>query len=281
MQNRFIPPTRAPRRTGFTLIELLVVIAIIAILAAILFPVFGRARENARRSSCQSNLKQIGLGLLQYAQDYDEMTVRSWYGSTEGGSNRTTSPQNYKWNHAIFPYVKSEQIFMCPSDTPEDNASGKNGKFVQLDNLSGWWENNGSYSINQYQGVGASGTGDDIGPTGITNSNLPTSLSRLADPTRTVWVGDSLVGSQRQFGYRFVFGYDSGSNWYGPTFPTAEPPRAFETSNGGGSSVMARHLATANILFMDGHVKAMKLDDLAKRNASNVYVYWSLADDGP
>lgn len=64
-------PRRIPRR-GFTLIELLVVIAIIALLAAILFPVFARARENARRASCQSNLKQIGLSVVQYTQDYDE-----------------------------------------------------------------------------------------------------------------------------------------------------------------------------------------------------------------
>ena len=64
-------------RSAFTLIELLVIIAIIAILAAILFPVFSRARENARRASCQSNLKQIGLGMLQYAQDYDEQMVRA------------------------------------------------------------------------------------------------------------------------------------------------------------------------------------------------------------
>ena len=66
------PAPAKPKKSAFTLIELLVVIAIIAILAAILFPVFARARENARRSSCQSNLKQIGLGMLQYSQDYDE-----------------------------------------------------------------------------------------------------------------------------------------------------------------------------------------------------------------
>ena len=71
------------RKSAFTLIELLVVIAIIAILAAILFPVFARARENARRSSCQSNLKQIGLGQLQYVQDYDEKYALSIVGATD------------------------------------------------------------------------------------------------------------------------------------------------------------------------------------------------------
>src|SRR5262249_34189184 len=102
-----------PRR-GFTLIELLVVIAIIAILAAILFPVFGRARENARRSSCLSNLKQIGLGIMQYTQDYDEQFPKAWRGSANTGSAAT---DKYKWMDAIFPYVKSEQIFNCPSHT--------------------------------------------------------------------------------------------------------------------------------------------------------------------
>ena len=98
------PPIPA-RRTAFTLIELLVVIAIIAILAAILFPVFARARENARRSSCQSNLKQIGLGILQYTQDYDEYMPVGTTGNGAGG-----------WVGQVYPYVKSLQIFICPSD---------------------------------------------------------------------------------------------------------------------------------------------------------------------
>ena len=93
--------------SAFTLIELLVVIAIIAILAAILFPVFARARENARRSSCQSNLKQIGLGILQYTQDYDE------------------SPPTYNalgvggWVNLVQPYIKSYQLFQCPSESTD------------------------------------------------------------------------------------------------------------------------------------------------------------------
>ena len=92
-------------RRGFTLIELLVVIAIIAILAAILFPVFARAREKARQASCSSNLKQIGLGLLMYAQDYDEKILLS--GNWDGAPY---------WQLTIYPYTNNWQIFECPSD---------------------------------------------------------------------------------------------------------------------------------------------------------------------
>ena len=94
------------RKAGFTLIELLVVIAIIAILAAILFPVFAKAREKARQSSCLSNVKQIMLGALQYAQDYDEiLCIAQPYAGP---------PVEYFWN-TLQPYVKNSQIFTCPS----------------------------------------------------------------------------------------------------------------------------------------------------------------------
>ena len=131
----------APRRQrdAFTLIELLVVIAIIAILAAILFPVFARARENARRASCMSNLKQIGLGFMMYTQDYDEkfppaMWFTTWKGvgyvtqtdpsmpgykfKVNDGSGLAGGSGNYvSWMDLIYPYVKSVQIFVCPSAT--------------------------------------------------------------------------------------------------------------------------------------------------------------------
>jgi len=115
-------------KKAFTLIELLVVIAIIAILAAILFPVFARARENARRSSCQSNLKQIGLGIIQYVQDYDEKLPASEldYRTFPADSPGTRTP----WCQAIFPYTKSTQVYVCPSSTNQQTIRGTNGKIV-------------------------------------------------------------------------------------------------------------------------------------------------------
>jgi prepilin-type N-terminal cleavage/methylation domain-containing protein/prepilin-type processing-associated H-X9-DG protein len=104
--------TRGTRSKGFTLIELLVVIAIIAILAAILFPVFARARENARRASCMSNMKQIGLGLMQYTQDNDEKYPSAYFYKDNAGDTNGY----IHWSGATRPYVKSDQLFVCPSD---------------------------------------------------------------------------------------------------------------------------------------------------------------------
>lgn len=110
-------------KKGFTLIELLVVIAIIAILATVLFPVFARARENARRTSCMSNMKQLGIGMLMYAQDYDErfyggsrvapVLGQAWVDIGRGGG----------WAGASYPYVKNTQVYKCPSDTNKGSGS--------------------------------------------------------------------------------------------------------------------------------------------------------------
>lgn len=122
------------RKQAFTLIELLVVIAIIALLAAILFPVFGRARENARKSSCLSNLKQLGLGFAQYTQDYDGLfpgagQYQKWMNTghwvkgrtaasltdNQGKYDTTNNPSVDVAGGAIYPYVKNTQIYICPS----------------------------------------------------------------------------------------------------------------------------------------------------------------------
>ncbi|MDQ3814996.1 MAG: DUF1559 domain-containing protein, partial [Armatimonadota bacterium] len=102
------------RSLGFTLIELLVVIAIIALLAAILFPVFSRAREQARKTSCANNLKQVTLAAAQYSQDYDELVIP--YSST-GGSGGVA----FVWNRLLQPYLKSQQVLTCPSNPTTRN----------------------------------------------------------------------------------------------------------------------------------------------------------------
>src|SRR5262245_40236882 len=101
-------------RWGFTLIELLVVIAIIAILAAILFPVFAQAREKARQTACLSNAKQIANGMQMYVQDYDEQMPMLESGKPLGGS--------FTWPQMIQPYVKSWNVFRCPSDGGQNDA---------------------------------------------------------------------------------------------------------------------------------------------------------------
>lgn len=114
-----------PRKTGFTLItsgftliELLVVIAIIAILAAILFPVFAQAREKARQTGCLSNSKQMALAIHMYLQDYDELLPWAQQGTSVA------------WNQLIFPYVKNEQVFRCPSDSNPLSPAGTGGKKI-------------------------------------------------------------------------------------------------------------------------------------------------------
>src|SRR5690606_2691782 len=102
-------------RKAFTLIELLVVIAIISILAAILFPVFARARESARRASCLSNLKQIGIATMMYVQDYDEKYPNGQNQSVTSGPGGAWGTTYWYWPQILYPYTKSWQVYFCPS----------------------------------------------------------------------------------------------------------------------------------------------------------------------
>jgi prepilin-type N-terminal cleavage/methylation domain-containing protein/prepilin-type processing-associated H-X9-DG protein len=149
------------KKKGFTLIELLVVIAIIAILAAILFPVFARARENARRASCQSAMKQQALGFKQYIQDYDELYPVAVAGAVTGAAGTQTS-----WTNELNPYMKSQQIWQCTSDANASSNTivsyGYNGALSQKNESQ---MNNSASIILEFevQGSATASTGSTAG----------------------------------------------------------------------------------------------------------------------
>jgi prepilin-type N-terminal cleavage/methylation domain-containing protein/prepilin-type processing-associated H-X9-DG protein len=158
-------------RRGFTLIELLVVIAIIAILAAILFPVFAKAREKARQTSCLSNLKQIGLACMQYAQDYDEKLPSSYLYTGAG---------LFWWADLAQPYMKNYQSVVCPSFT---SASYGTARPAGLPNplLYGYAANESGAPV---PGV----TGNNPG---MASSGTAPSLGQIVAPTQLILVYDS------------------------------------------------------------------------------------------
>ena len=236
MQNT--PVTNSSRvKTAFTLIELLVVIAIIAILAAILFPVFARARENARRSSCQSNLKQLGLGFMQYIQDNDELFVPF---SANGASSTTAA----SWPVAIYPYTKSVQIMVCPSSPPNSTSGAKTNTYTYNANL------------------GRTTTGDTCNNAGGSPSNIAT-IERTAQTLLLLEAtGDSssVSNTDRLRGLSFFPAINPSGLGRATQFPFIAGTSTVGPE-GKADPFAARHFDGSNYLFVDGHVKWLKSPD--------------------
>ncbi len=216
-------------KKGFTLIELLVVIAIIAILAAILFPAFAKAREAARRSSCSSNMKQIGIALMQYSQEYDEKMAAS----------QTRGPDYPYWQYLIQPYVKSKDLFKCPSNSGGEKAYG--GSFVPSD-ISNNYAANVDYSgdSDAYDKIPSDQAAQIVMP-----KNEGQSLAAFQSPSSTIEV--------------IEFAGAGGTGISTGIFQLPMSPTATAGDTGGrGDRLFAGHLSTSNYLFADGHVKSLR-----------------------
>ncbi len=250
---------------GFTLIELLVVIAIIAILAAILFPVFAQAREKARQSSCLSNEKQLSLGILQYVQDYDETfplgfdQASGWVGSG--------------WPVRVQPYIKNLQVFHCPDDSLNGGAPVPpnypwEGVFISYA-ANGYYGNWAGTSFAE-QGVMAT-SGYDPGWL----STASASGGQIQRPSESILLTEKFAKDAQDgnaatpsfgtfdqvsgFGPQCVIaGPSYGGGWGEQNIPdgTRVDSNLFGLGKNGGVSV--HHTGMANFAFCDGHVKAMK-----------------------
>jgi prepilin-type N-terminal cleavage/methylation domain-containing protein/prepilin-type processing-associated H-X9-DG protein len=255
-QNRGRNGTPRGARRAFTLIELLVVIAIIALLAAILFPVFARARENARRASCQSNLKQIALGMKQYLQDNDGVFPEYFnYGPDGTASNDDTG-----WAEVIQPYLKSTQIYQCPS-----NPSPPTATFPLTD----------SYGYTEYFYNGNLGSHPFGNPQNLVKE------AEIDYSSNVILFGDGGRGSSAAMANcpndQSSTCPDAVVRPLSVQYPPGKSGYVEGTANAWATAAdvtkaLNRHLEGANYAFADGHVKWLKSTALTfdNPNGSNV-----------
>lgn len=249
------------KRKGFTLIELLVVIAIIAILAAILFPVFAKAREKARQSSCQSNLKQLGLAFQQYSQDWDERYPNSWMIDNVSGGLLISA-----WDQQISQYVKSPGVYKCPSNSLKRYGVHEPMTAVQANRPTK--QRIVSYGMNTMllNEALAPGAPNSKFATNVKTPRPPVAIARVSDPANTILLGE-------------LMRFRKGAKTSAPTAAkavmddVAEIYVPFHVLQGDttGKSLnedtwdpdwgVARDLHTggANFLYVDGHVKWNRL----------------------
>jgi prepilin-type N-terminal cleavage/methylation domain-containing protein/prepilin-type processing-associated H-X9-DG protein len=215
---------RIHRQHGFTLIELLVVIAIIAILAAILFPVFAQAREKARASSCLSNVKQLATACTMYVQDYDEQMVPTYqyYAGFSGNVNYLRW-----WYDMIMPYCKSWAVLQCPSGRGHNTVGQTKIDFVN--GVGGVWNSYGTCSNTVC--VGSFGSAKPY--------------AGVVEPANTIWIGESLRGPE-------LWTRDGLWGW---TCPKNEIPTGRRPAS---QLVCDRHNGGANYAFVDGHAKWLR-----------------------
>lgn len=249
-------------KDGFTLIELLVVIAIIAILSAVLFPVFASAREKARQTACASNMKQVGFALLQYAADYDESWVRDGECATVVSG---TCGAIYQWRQTIQPYIKSVQVAICP-DNP-------NGGMTARGAVAPYPAVYISYAANQVCGANLSCSRPSIrhdtwgaivpGGSGAGYWNaIPVSMSELVSP------GDLVVMIENLGYYTTVDPYISS---VGDQYCSLN-----HVPNNDGhpwSCMFAGHGKSSNYLFADGHVKLLPPNNAMLATQGNYWFY--------